>query len=135
VLRHPAAEPPTRARAQNLIRRLRHVTAQTSVDKAIVDDLEATAAAVLARLQLPLAPMQSKGKPAIPHVQGLIDALSERELEILALLAAGFTNQQIAEKLTIVLGTVKAHNHTIFRKLDVANRVQAITRARELSLI
>jgi ATP/maltotriose-dependent transcriptional regulator MalT len=66
---------------------------------------------------------------------GLIDELSERELEILSLLAAGFTNQQIAAKLTVVLGTVKAHNHNIFRKLDVTNRVQAIARARELNLI
>ncbi len=38
-------------------------------------------------------------------------------------------------KLILVLGTVKAHNHHIFRKLDVANRVQAIARARELNLI
>lgn len=135
VLHHPAAEPPTRVRAQGLVRRMHRVAPRTWVDNANVDDLQAIASAVLARLRLPLTPMQSNGKPVIQHVQGLIDDLSERELEILTLLAAGFTNQQIAEKLTIVLGTVKAHNHAIFRKLDVANRVQAITRARELNLI
>ena len=67
--------------------------------------------------------------------QELIEPLSDRELEILQLLSDGLTNQQIAEKLTIVLGTVKAHNHNIFGKLGVGNRVQAIARARALNLL
>jgi LuxR family maltose regulon positive regulatory protein len=68
-------------------------------------------------------------------VEGLLDPLTERELEILQLLADGHTNQEIAERLILVLGTVKAHNHNIFSKLGVRNRVQAISRARELRLI
>lgn len=64
-----------------------------------------------------------------------MDALSERELEILRLLAEGYSNQEIAEKLVLALSTVKAHNHNIFSKLGVDSRVRAITRARELRLI
>jgi LuxR family maltose regulon positive regulatory protein len=63
------------------------------------------------------------------------DALSEREIEILRLLADGLTNQEIAEKLILVVGTVKAHNNHIFSKLSVSNRTQAIARARQLGLI
>jgi DNA-binding CsgD family transcriptional regulator/tetratricopeptide (TPR) repeat protein len=65
----------------------------------------------------------------------LAEPLSEREIEVLGLLAQGLTNQQIADALTVVLGTVKAHNHHIFGKLGVSNRVQALARARELKLI
>ena len=65
----------------------------------------------------------------------LVEPLSERELEILRLLAQGYTNQQIADALTVVVGTVKVHNHHIFGKLGVSNRVQALMRARQLNLI
>ena len=61
--------------------------------------------------------------------------LSDRELEVLALLAEGFSNQEIAEKLIISLGTVKAHSSNIYRKLDVRNRAQAVIAARELKLL
>ncbi len=67
--------------------------------------------------------------------QDLLDPLSERELEILGLFAAGLTNQQIADKLIISQGTVKAHSSNIYRKLDVRNRAQAVNRAAELNLL
>jgi predicted ATPase/DNA-binding CsgD family transcriptional regulator len=69
--------------------------------------------------------------PTVIHA----DALSERELEILRLLADGYSNSDIAEKLILALGTVKAHNHNIFSKLGVDSRVRAISRARELGLL
>lgn len=65
----------------------------------------------------------------------LIEPLTERELEVLALLAEGMSNQDIADTLTVVVGTVKAHNHSIYGKLDVKNRTEAVTRARELHLL
>lgn len=65
----------------------------------------------------------------------LIDPLSEREVEVLKLLADGLSNQEIAEKLIISLGTVKAHSSNIYRKLDVRNRAQAVMVAREMNLL
>jgi ATP/maltotriose-dependent transcriptional regulator MalT len=61
--------------------------------------------------------------------------LTAREAEILRLLAAGLTNPQIAAQLVIGAGTVKTHTLNIYRKLDVANRTQAITRAQEFGLL
>jgi len=65
----------------------------------------------------------------------LIEPLSERELEILKLIAQGLTNREIGEKLFRALDTIKGHNRSIFGKLQVKNRVEAITRAREVGLL
>lgn len=67
--------------------------------------------------------------------QGLLDPLSERELEVLRLFGAGLTNQEVADELIISVGTVKAHSSSIYRKLDVRNRAQAVIRAGELNLL
>lgn len=66
---------------------------------------------------------------------GLIAPLTARELEVLALLAAGKTNQAIASELVITLDTVKRHVTHILDKLGVANRTQAVIQARELGLL
>ncbi len=67
--------------------------------------------------------------------QPLIEPLSERELEVLHLVARGDSNQEIAEVLVIALDTVKRHVTHIFEKLGVNNRVQAVARARALGLL
>lgn len=67
--------------------------------------------------------------------QPLIEPLSEREIEVLGLIASGLSNQDIAEKLVLSVGTVKAHTSSIYRKLDVASRTEAVARARDLKLI
>jgi len=61
--------------------------------------------------------------------------LTAREREILGLMAAGMTNPQIAAQLVIGAGTVKTHTLNIYRKLEVANRTQAIVYAQELGLL
>jgi DNA-binding CsgD family transcriptional regulator len=61
--------------------------------------------------------------------------LSKRELEILGLLAQGHSNQEIAAKLFISLSTVKTHIQNLFEKLDVKRRIQAVEKAKRLSLI
>ncbi|WP_317132532.1 response regulator transcription factor [Taibaiella lutea] len=61
--------------------------------------------------------------------------LSKRELEVLALMAEGLSNQEIAAKLFISLSTVKTHNQNLFEKLDVKRRTQAAEKARRLGLI
>jgi len=64
-----------------------------------------------------------------------IEPLSERELEILQLIAEGLTNQKIGAKLYLSLNTVKAHTRNIYAKLGVNSRTQAVARARTLGLI
>ena len=67
--------------------------------------------------------------------QRLDEPLSERELEVLSLLASGKTNSEVAGDLFISVGTVKSHTGNIYRKLDAKNRAQALTRARDLELL
>jgi LuxR family maltose regulon positive regulatory protein len=65
----------------------------------------------------------------------LVEPLSQRELEVLNLIAVGRTNQEIARQLIVSPGTVKAHTANIYRKLDVANRTEAVARARQLGIL
>jgi LuxR family maltose regulon positive regulatory protein len=65
----------------------------------------------------------------------LVEPLSERELEILRLLAEGLSNREIAQRSYISIGTVKVHLKHIYGKLEVGNRMEAAIRARQLSLI
>jgi LuxR family maltose regulon positive regulatory protein len=65
----------------------------------------------------------------------LADPLTNRELEILELVAEGATNQFIADQLVISLGTVKGHLNHILSKLDAHNRTEAAARGRELGLL
>jgi len=75
--------------------------------------------------------IQEKIYPA----ETLVEPLSPRELEILNLIALGKTNQEIARQLVVSPGTVKAHTASIYRKLDVANRTEAVARARQLGIL
>lgn len=68
-------------------------------------------------------------------VYPFVEPLSERELEVVRLLAAGFSNQEIAYKLIVTLNTIKTHLKNIYAKLAVNSRTQAIARARSLNLI
>ena len=68
-------------------------------------------------------------------VSALVEPLSERELEVLSLIAEGLTNKEIALRLYLSLGTVKVHAHNIYGKLDVNGRTQAIAKARSLHLL
>jgi LuxR family transcriptional regulator, maltose regulon positive regulatory protein len=88
-----------------------------------------------------LEAFEQAGQAVLPRSQrgaalpGLVAALSARELEVLGLLAAGKSNQMIAEELVITLDTVKRHVTHVLDKLGAANRTQAVTRARELGLL
>jgi LuxR family maltose regulon positive regulatory protein len=77
----------------------------------------------------------SQAKGTFLTAQPLVEPLSERELEVLRLIAGGLSNQEIAQELVIAVGTVKAHTSTIYRKLDVRGRAQAVIRARKLNLL
>ena len=64
-----------------------------------------------------------------------IESLSERELEVLRLLAVGMSNQEIAQRLVITVGTTKSHVHHIYSKLGAKDRLEAVIRAKELGLL
>lgn len=70
-----------------------------------------------------------------PAYQPLVESLTERELEVLRLLTDGLSNEEIAKKLVLTLGTIKTHAHNIYAKLGVRNRTQAIKRAMTLNLL
>lgn len=71
----------------------------------------------------------------MPANQVLIEPLSERELEILQLIADGLSNREISERLFLALSTIKGHNRNIFDKLQVQRRTEAVAYARELGLL
>jgi LuxR family transcriptional regulator, maltose regulon positive regulatory protein len=73
-------------------------------------------------------------RPASP-AQPLIEPLSQREVQVLQLIAQGLSNRQISERLFLALDTVKGHNQKIFTKLQVQRRTEAVARARELGLV
>ncbi len=76
-----------------------------------------------AQAQVPLSP------------QPLIEPLSPRELEVLRLIQQGLSNQEIADRLYLALSTVKGYTRTLFDKLQVQRRTEAVVRARELGLL
>ena len=67
--------------------------------------------------------------------QPLLNPLSERELEVLRLIANGLSNQEIMQKLIVEKNTLKTHIRHLYRKLNTRSRTQAIIRARELNLL
>jgi LuxR family maltose regulon positive regulatory protein len=83
----------------------------------------------------PTLPQAAPGDRAAPASEGLREQLSERELQILERMAAGQSNQEIAQQLVVATSTIKTHVNHIFRKLEVRTRTQAIARARELRLL
>jgi LuxR family maltose regulon positive regulatory protein len=74
-------------------------------------------------------------RPPRPFTQPLIEPLSERELDVLRLIAEGLSNREIGERLFVSTNTVKVHSRSIYGKLGVHNRTQAAARGRELELL
>jgi LuxR family maltose regulon positive regulatory protein len=89
-------------------------------------------------LSLPTSDGKSIAKPktqtAMPEGE-LIEPLTKRELEILELIGAGYSNREIAGRLVITLNTVKKHSSNIYAKLGVNSRTQAVAVARQLNLL
>lgn len=88
---------------------------------------------------LPISTAQETSSPTGASLaslgQALVEPLSQRELEVIHLIALGRTNQEIARQLIVAPGTVKAHTASIYRKLDVTNRTEAAARARQLGIL
>jgi LuxR family maltose regulon positive regulatory protein len=109
-------------------RRIEQLTGQDAVPQVFLVRLTAA----FDRLGTPVVPPARHGAVAVP---GLVEPLSAREREVLAHLAAGQPNREIADDLVISLDTVKRHVTHVFTKLSVTNRTQAVARARELGLL
>jgi LuxR family maltose regulon positive regulatory protein len=97
---------------------------------SFVDTLLAFADAPTTRHVVPMHPSVKPREDAPP-----IESLSGRELEVLALIAGGYTNSEIAHKLSISVATVKRHINNIYSKLAVENRTQAVAKGRALLLL
>lgn len=82
-------------------------------------------------------PVDTLGKllPKLLKENRQADFLSSREQEVITLIATGLSNQQISDTLKISLHTVKAHTQSIYRKLDVERRTQAVAKAKQLGLL
>jgi LuxR family transcriptional regulator, maltose regulon positive regulatory protein len=78
---------------------------------------------------------QSAPTPQKTSPHGLIEPLTEREMDILRAMATGLSNPEIGARLFISTGTVKAHSAAIYRKLDVSNRTEAVSCAKDLGLL
>lgn len=74
-------------------------------------------------------------QPGSPQAELPIEPLTDREMEVLKLIAAGLSNREIGERLFLALSTVKGHTGIIFDKLQVQRRTEAVARARELGLL
>ncbi|MFC4301980.1 LuxR C-terminal-related transcriptional regulator [Cohnella boryungensis] len=80
---------------------------------------------------------ENGGKPGVlwETIRPFVEPLSERELEVLRLIAQGLSNEEISKRLYLALSSVKGHNQNIFGKLQVRRRTEAVARARELGLL
>jgi LuxR family maltose regulon positive regulatory protein len=77
-----------------------------------------------------------KAAPSTKNLQSdLIEPLSEREIQVLELIAEGLTNQEIASRLFLSQHTIKAHTRNIYGKLDVHSRTEAVARCRALGIL
>jgi LuxR family transcriptional regulator, maltose regulon positive regulatory protein len=97
--------------------------------------LRGPAPALPAYAQRILQAFDPTGKASASGQGELIEALTRRELEVLGLISAGDSNQDIAEKLVISVSAVKKHAGNIYGKLGVSSRTQAVARARQLNLL
>ena len=122
-----------------LLSRLRdkraEMMAATRSLEAILDDLTSSEVALATRQETSAVAVSRAVRPVVatrpPVLEGL---LTSRELEVLALMATGATNDRIAQRLVIATGTVKSHVKQILRKLRVENRAEAISQYLRLTI-
>lgn len=142
ILRHPASERETSDRSQRLLFEAEGVFAQEQFAALLARAQTLELDTAIARLQPSLAaesaaaPARLPAPAAIPAARApLVEPLTGREIDVLRRIAAGRSNQQIADELVLALGTVKWYVSQIYGKLAVRSRTQALVRARALGLI
>lgn len=116
--------------------RLHHAQGKSALAHEAMRQAEQIAAAIHNRfLDEAIAQTRKAVASHAAPAQPLIEPLSERELEVLRLICAGKSNQEIADELFIALDTVKRHANNLYGKLGVSRRAQAILEARRLGLV
>ncbi|HEU5103681.1 MAG TPA: tetratricopeptide repeat protein, partial [Roseiflexaceae bacterium] len=142
ILRHPASDRETSDRARSLLDRCVVALAPSAYVAATQGRQTIDLAAISASLQAAVdevsmerATGQKSAQVSVAPGAVLAEPLTERELAVLRLLAEGQSNREISDRLIISLGTTKWYVSQIFGKLGVHSRTQAITRAREISLL
>jgi LuxR family maltose regulon positive regulatory protein len=103
-----------------------------AISQNIVPDYASKLLAAFPKYELSAAPIV---KELTVSTQMLVEPLSEREIEVLHLMAEGYKYKELAKILVISINTVRHHNRNIFGKLNVNSRIEAIDRARELHLL
>lgn len=127
VATHPASEQTTVAAARTLGLEHGFDVESSPVPAGRLEELVERWLVWLSAMEIRRSPSQD----ASP----LVDPLTDRELEVLGLVARGLTNRQIADEVVISLGTAKWYTSQIYLKLGVQNRTQAVAKARQLGLI
>jgi predicted ATPase/DNA-binding CsgD family transcriptional regulator len=141
LLNHPASNKFTRKRLEELLSQCQAALASTQFTAALErgqrSTLEFTTKLLVqeASLIITEVPANDANSAISNQTTPLIEPLSQRELEIIRFLANGHSNQEIADRLVLTVGTVKTHNNHIFSKMGVKNRTQAVLYARQLNLI
>ncbi|RMF02716.1 MAG: hypothetical protein D6768_07605, partial [Chloroflexi bacterium] len=141
IRHYPAGDQETKDRAELALKRYEADFTSAQLTPASQPASESNFETMVATMQNDLALTarqtlpQTEPTSSIPANQSLLDPLTERELQVLGLMAAGRSNREIGDELVLALGSVKWYASQIYSKLQVKNRTEAAARARQLNLL
>lgn len=140
AIHSPTTDHETQQKAQSLLaktiqKNISSTLLATATVKGKASKLTVLTTDTLNQLSLPFVTAASEASPRSTPIDALVETLTARELDVLRLICAGQTNNEIANNLGIATGTVKFYTSQVYGKLSVRNRVSAVARAQTLNLI